>query len=115
MPRSPQSRGKGSRRGPWREGGARKRKRPAPWQHRAQHIAESAEELSQPVVAVNYSGAFGEDAGLTIYRLDQEMAQIGVRYFAEYQGDDFRTAHFKIHVPTKHADAVAAVLARLKK
>ena len=115
MPRSPQSRGKGSRRRPWRDGGDRKWKRAAVWQHRAQHMVKSAEKLQQPVATINFSGAFGEDAGLLIYRFDQEMARIGVRYAAVLQSDAFRTAHFTIHVPTEHADAVAAILARLQR
>ena len=113
MSRSPQSRGKGNRRMPGRPGGRRKAKGVGAWQRRAQHLVGSASELSQPVVRLDYAGRFGEEATHAAYRLDQAMARLGVRYYAEFRGGAYRTARFDIYVAADHASSAAAAIARL--
>ncbi len=98
-----------------RPGGARKKEPVGAGQRRAQHMVGSAAELPQPVSAIDYAGVFGEEAEHNIYLFDQEMARLGVRYFAEYHGRRLRTSRFTIYVPEEHAAAVAAVAARLRK
>ncbi|AWM37344.1 hypothetical protein GobsT_46940 [Gemmata obscuriglobus] len=83
------------------------------WQRRAQHMVGSVAELPQPVGAVEYAGVFRETAEHNIYLFDQEMARIGVRYFAEFRGRRYRTTRFTIFVPTEQVGAVAAIAARL--
>ncbi|HJQ84448.1 MAG TPA: hypothetical protein VKA21_10255 [Candidatus Binatia bacterium] len=66
-------------------------------------------------MAIDYAGAFGETAERNIYVFDQEMARLGVRYFAEYHGVRLRSTRFTIHVPEAWADVVAGVAAKLRR
>jgi hypothetical protein len=75
----------------------------------------SVDELEQPVAAVSYTGAYGEDAGHNIYLFDQEMAKLGVVYFAGYRQGVGRTTLFTIYVPADKVCMVAAIAARLQK
>jgi hypothetical protein len=77
-------------------------------------MVASLADLPQPVVRIDFAGVFGQTAEHNIYLFDQEMARLGVRYFAEYQGRILRTTHFTIYVPQEQAAAVAAVAARLQ-
>ena len=73
------------------------------------------DELHQPVSAIYYAGVFGEEPGHNIYLFDQEMARLGVRYFAKYHGRELRTTRFTIYVSEEQAPEVAAVATRLHK
>jgi hypothetical protein len=79
------SQGKGNRRGPWRDGGAGKKRRPA-WQKRAPHAVESMAAIPKPVASLWYMGDHRKNPSERIYVLDQRMAKAGVRYFAAYGG-----------------------------
>jgi hypothetical protein len=113
MVRSPRSRGKGNRRFPGRPGGAR-RKKPAVWRNRAQHLVASLAELSQPVVSLVYRGVFGENAAHNIYLLDQKMARLGVPYFARcHHGRGWYSTLFTVVVSAEHAASVSEAIAHI--
>jgi hypothetical protein len=63
------SRGKGSRRGPWREGGARKARRPE-WQKRAFHAVEAINSITEPVASLWYLSNHRKNPSERIYVLD---------------------------------------------
>lgn len=107
-------RGKGGRRGPWRDGGAHKRRRAGAWRNSTKHMTESVNELDQPVVSRYYEGVFGKTAAHAIYVLDQELGRCGVRYFAEYRGALGHCAQFLIHVTAGHERALADAIAALR-
>jgi hypothetical protein len=110
---SPRSRGKGSRRLPWRDGGRRKQK-VAEWRKQATHAVEALTELTGELVRVHYHSPFGQKPGESIYRFDQEAARSSLRYFAELGG--YRRAPvFTLHVPVDQAAAVQAIVARLRR
>ncbi len=108
------ARGKGGRRGPWRDGGARKRRAVGAWRNRTRHMTENVDELDQPIAHRYYDGAFGHTPEHAIYVLDQELGRRGVRYFAQYGGVLGRCARFLIHVAAGHENALEAALATLR-
>src|SRR2546426_11747456 len=79
------SQGKGSRRVPWRDGGAHKQ-RPPEWRKQAMHAVAEPAELGEPFVVLPYRGRYGEAPSHAIYRLDQEMARSDIPYYPEYGG-----------------------------
>ena len=104
------SRGKGSRRGPWRDGGARK-SRPASWQKQAAHASKSLADLPKPVVTLLYLGKHHKNPGEKIYVLDQLIARAGIPYLPIQAG---RWA-FRITVPADNRVEVEDMIARLQK
>lgn len=109
---SPRSRGK-NRRGPWRDGGRRKQK-VTEWRKQAAHAVAELTELTGELTEVHYSCPFGRTPGESIYLFDQEAARIGLHYFAELGG--FRLAPmFSLHVPVDQAEAVHAIVSRLRR
>ena len=110
---SPRSRGKGSRRGPWRDGGRGKQKVPA-WRKQATHAVENLMELAGELTKVHFLCPFGRTAGESIYLFDQEAARIGFRYFAELSGARL-TRMFTLHVSADQAEVVGAIIARLRR
>jgi hypothetical protein len=113
MVRSPHSRGKGNRRWPGRPGGARKRKPAGPWERRCQHIVADPLELTQPIVALWYVGKWGADLEHRAYVFDQEMARLGIRYYAKL-GIHFRRRALLISVSELQAAQVAEVIANME-
>jgi hypothetical protein len=109
---SPRSRGKGSRRVPWRDGGRRKRK-PVTWRKQATHAVDDPSELSGELVWDYYQCPSGRSPHQGIYLFDQEAARAGIRYYAELSGSRFYPAFF-IHVPVADKDKVTAIIARLE-
>ncbi len=103
------SRGKGSRRRPGRSGGARKRK-PIEWHKQATHAVDDARELGEPVVSLRYWGEWGQPPSVQIYKFDQKIAAIGIRYHARCLG---RRAGFEIQVLDEHAPKVRSLIAEL--
>lgn len=110
---SPRSRGKGGRRGPWRDGGRGKQQVPV-WRKQATHAVENAAELVGELTKVHFSCPFGRSAGECIYLFDQEAARLGLRYFAELGGARLAPM-FTLHVPVDQAEAVHAIIARLRR
>jgi hypothetical protein len=103
------SRGKGKRRGPWRDGGAHKQKRPE-WRKQAAHAVEEPAELAEPLTCLQYRGRFREKPAHAIYRFDQRIVPTGIRYFPEYQG---LWRGFAIHVSAEHQVRVEEILRQL--
>ena len=99
-------RGKGNRRFPGREGGARKRKRPE-WHKQAMHAVDDISELGEPLVSLSYRGEWGKPPSVKIHKFDQKIAKTGIRYHAEYLG---RWAGFTIQVVDEHAEKVRALI-----
>src|SRR5437868_11698820 len=79
------SQGKGSRRLPWRDGGARKQRRPE-WRKQAMHAVADPAELGETPAVLPYRPRYGESPEHAIYCLDQAMARAGIAYFPEYWG-----------------------------
>jgi len=74
------SRGKGKRRSPGRDGGARKKQTPT-WHKQAAHAAESLAALPKPVVTLPYYGDHYKNPGERIYVLDQLLSKARIPYF----------------------------------
>lgn len=110
---SPRSRGKGSRRVPWRDGGRGKQKA-AEWRKQATHAVDELTALSGEVVSLTYSPPFGRSAADAIYLFDQEIAHTGIRYHAELQGSRLSPL-FTIRVLSDEAARATALIARLQK
>lgn len=106
------SRGEGSRRRPGRGGGARKWKRPD-WEHQAVHMVASLDDLPKPVAFLIYGKPWGKDSGESIYLFDQEVAKVGVMYYAKYLPGPGRWNAFSIWVSEKDKDAVQQIIERL--
>jgi hypothetical protein len=100
--------GKGSRRGPWREGGARKARRPE-WQKRASHAVEAIDSITEPVASLWYLGDHRKNPSERIYVLDQRMAKAGIPYFAEY-GNRWS---FRVTVSAKYRTRANAIIESL--
>jgi hypothetical protein len=105
------SQGKGSRRGPWRDGGAHKQRSPE-WRKQAMHAVAELAELGEPFVVLPYRGRYGETPSHAIYRLDQEMTRSEIRYYPEYQG---RWRGFTLSVAVDHRERAQEVIARLER
>ena len=110
---SPRSRGKGNRRWPGRAGGARKRKPVGPWQRRCQHTVASPTDLPQPVVSLWDVGAWGQKLEHRAYVFDQEMARLGLQYFAVL-GVRYGRRALRITISVSQSERVAEVIARLE-
>src|SRR5262249_23732912 len=104
------SQGKGSRRGPWRDGGKRKQKQPE-WRKQSMHAASDSAELEAPLASVGYRGRFREGPEHAICPFDQRGAGAGIRYDAQYQG---RWQGFSIQVSAAHAAKVQELLTQLE-
>jgi len=113
---SPRSRGKGSRRVPWRDGGRRKTKSVS-WRKQAQHALDSVDDFVGPVHLLMIHGYYGDSASDMIYRFDQAMAKIGVHYYAEFSGQ--RQAlwrwTFKVWVLAAKVAEVQEIISRIKR
>src|SRR5262249_13008801 len=110
---SPRSRGKGSRRVPWRDGGKGKRK-VAAWRKQAVHSVDDLAELPGELVALRYVCPADHTAAESIYLFDQRIAHTGIRYHAELHG----TRHwpvFTIRVSADQGDRVSVILAQMGK
>ena len=103
-------RGKGNRRFPGREGGARKRKRPE-WHKQAMHAVDDISELGEPLVSLNYRGEWGKPPSVKIHKFDQKIAKTGIRYHAEYLGR--WNGGFIIRVLDKHAEKVQNIISEI--
>jgi hypothetical protein len=79
------------------------------WKKRATHMIDDPAELERPLVRVQLRGRWREEPAALIYRFDQAIAKTPARYFAEYDGFDFR-----VQVSERHADAVRSIAARLR-
>src|SRR6266436_6614375 len=109
---SPRSRGKGSRRMPGRDGGRRKSK-PAIWRKQAQHAVDSVDELKGPVHPLLIQGRYGDSAPDMIYRFDQDMAKIGLPYYAEFSGWRHGWT-FRVWVLEDRASNVQEIISRIR-
>jgi hypothetical protein len=49
-------------------------------------MVESPAALSQPTTRLSFSTIWGKTPWEAIYKFDQEMAKVGVPYFAEFAG-----------------------------
>jgi hypothetical protein len=78
-------RGKGGRRGPWRDGG-HNRQSGEDWGKQARHAVEDKCRLSEPIVTLDYSREVTDKPSPMIYKFDQQAAKAGLAYYAEYQG-----------------------------
>ena len=108
---SPRSRGKGSRRGPWRDGGRGKRKAVV-WRKQAVHAVEELPKASGEVVELTYLCPSGRSAAESIYLFDQRIARTGIHYQPELHGTRFWPA-FIIRVAAENADVVSLIIARI--
>lgn len=106
------SRGKGSRRRPWRDGGAGKSPYPQ-WHKQAAHAVWTKEELGEPLAALHYSGSWGQSPSKRIYKFDQKIAPTKIRYFAEFSNASWR-APFTIWVHQDHASTVQKLIGELE-
>src|SRR5438445_6317187 len=104
------SQGKGSRRLPWRDGGARKKRRPE-WRKQAMHAVADPAELGETPAVLLYRPRYGESPEHAIYCLDQAMARAGISYFPEYWG---RWRGFTLSVAAEQREQVHSLLVRLK-
>jgi hypothetical protein len=104
------SQGKGSRRGPWRDGGKRKQRHPE-WRKQAMHATRDPAELGATLVSLRYRVPYRESPEHAIYRFDQKVAGTGIRYQPEYHG---RWQGFSIHVLADHAAKVQELLTQLE-
>jgi hypothetical protein len=84
------------------------------WEHRAQHRVADPARLAQPVVSLWYNGEWGRELEHRAYVFDQEMANLGVPYFAEV-GIQYRRRVLRVTVPESQAAQVAEVIARLER
>jgi hypothetical protein len=103
------SRGKGSRRMPWRDGGRRKQ-RCSEWRKQAMHAVDDPATLEEPVAALTFRGYLCDKPEHLIYRLDQEMARAGIPYHPEYGG---RWRGYTIAVTARHKEKVREIMKRL--
>src|SRR5262245_25998496 len=108
---SPRSRGKGSRRVPWRDGGKGKRKLAA-WRKQATHAVEGLPKETGEIVELRYSVSYGRSAAEGIYLFDQRIARTNIRYEVELRRSGI-CSQFVIRVPAPHAAAVTAIIAQI--
>ncbi len=73
------SRGKGARRGPWRDGGARKKRFPT-LHKRAVHAAQTLANIPQPAATLDYFGDHYKNPDERVYVFDQLIHKAGVPY-----------------------------------
>lgn len=107
------SQGEGSRRGPGRSGGARKRKRQE-WEHQAVHRVSSLDEIPEPVALLHFSKPWGKNPSESIYLFDQEVAKADIAYYAENrQLEGSRWFVFHIWVNEKDQEAIQQIIDRL--
>ena len=106
----PGSRGKGIRRFPGRDGGAHKRKQ-CDWAKQAHHATASVQDLTPPLATLVYEGDWDQPPEKNIYKLDQEVARLGLRYFAEYLGQWWG---FEITVSEEHEAAMLQAIRRVE-
>ena len=106
----PGSRGKGVRRFPGRDGGARKRKQ-RDWVKQAHHATRSVQDLGAPLARLTYDGDWDKTPEENIYKLDQEVAKAGFQYFAEYLG---RWWGFEITVSKQHDATMRRIIGRVE-
>ncbi len=104
------SKGKGARRFPGRDGGRRRGHR-SDWSKQARHATESTDDLTPPLVTLQYEGKWGGSAANNIYKFDQLMSKLGTRYFAEYNG---RWRGFAITVSKEHEQDTRKIIAALQ-
>ena len=113
MSRSPLSRGKGSRRWPGRSGGLHKG-RPVPdWERRCQHRTDDLSKLAGPFSTLSYRGPRRCRFVVRVYRFDQEMARLGVVYYADV-AVEYRMRILRITVATKDLAKVKSAIERLE-
>jgi len=103
------SRGKGNRRVPWRDGGAKKMTA-AVWPKQAHHAVNKVEELGTPIVSLTYHGEWGETGATKIYKFDQKIAKTGIPYHAEYLG---WWHGFTIQVHEEHKQQVQEIIDKI--
>lgn len=111
MGTSEYSKGKGSRRGPWRGGGRGKQKIQT-WESRAAHAVDSPTLLGEKPVQLYYRGAWEKNASERIYLLDQEFSRAGIVYAAELDPGRWHPT-FTIFVPASMRSKAAAIIAQL--
>lgn len=83
---APRSRGKGGRRFPGRDGGYGKAKAVPPWRKRAQHCVASLAELPEATAQLVMRGSYGDALEDMIYKFDQCMAKMHLKYYGECSG-----------------------------
>ena len=103
------SRGKGSRRRPWRDGGRKKGLRPD-WRKNARHSTDSQADLTPPTETLSLPEFVLRNPVKSIYIFDQEMAAAGIAYHVEHHGS-FRG--FTVAVAEAAAGRVREILHRL--
>ena len=99
--------GKGNRRFPSRDGGRKKSKRGKAWESRAQHLVPLV-EIPVPHTKISYGGRFREEPASAIYRFDQEMAKLGLSYFAAWNGWSF-----EITIPANRSAQIEDIVRNL--
>ena len=109
---SPRSRGKGSRRRPWRDGGRRKWRSPE-WRKQAVHAIEDFPKEAGELVEMFFFPC-DRSAAKSIYLFDQRIAHTGIKYQAELHGKRF-TARFIIRVPASDVATVSEIIAQIGK
>jgi hypothetical protein len=110
---SPRSRGKGSRRVSWRDGGRGKQRKGTDWRKRAVHAVDELPKELGDSIELTLSVPYGRTEAETIYLFDQCVARISIRYQAELCGSGYYM-HFLIRVPTAFASAMNAIIAQIK-
>ena len=81
----PGTRGKGNRRSPGRDGGARS-KHIENWRKQARHAVADQAYLASPLAALLYMSRVTQKPDILIYKFDQQAAKADIRYHAEYHG-----------------------------
>lgn len=109
---SPRSRGKGSRRGPWREGG-RGKQRPVSWRKQAVHAVAALPKEIGEIVELNLSRPSGLSPAECIYLFDQRMSRFGIHYEAELHGRGYHS-YFMIRAPARNEAEVRGAIAQIQ-
>jgi hypothetical protein len=116
--RSPRSRGKGNRRWPGRPGGVRKRRPIADWRRRCQHLVSPYFIPKPHHFGLFFRGEWGNRKKrrpeYMAYRLDQEMARLGIPYWKTLIEVVFGRSFFII-VSQAHARQVEEFIARVER
>jgi len=107
---SPRSRGKGGRRFPGRDGGARKH-RPVRWRKQAVHAVEQfPKNVGEVTELTCYWPCLDYTAAEWIYLFDQRIAGTGIPYAPEFHGQVFT-----VRVPASAAAKVSAIITQIQK
>lgn len=85
----------------------------AEWSRRCQHMVVNLKQIGDSVTQLRYAGAWSKKLEDRAYVFDQEMARLGINYYAAV-GDDFGRRILFIIVAESEAGRVAELISRLE-